>query len=194
MLRQSSADRNTPTKGASEMSIDQMIPELAREDIVEQLLIEYKATPHPELMLYFYEVTPTYWQCACGQQHAHEHVFCGNCGVARKWLRDHTSTSYLASKIMERKGKDSVRWLSRNTERVPVISDEFLRLHAVRVDAPEEVALTRLAGYEGNRLGKLLQYMGRYGTWRRRSLLAAVCLLMAIVLAWILTRVPALVN
>lgn len=110
-------------------------PEFSTQDQVAQLYIEYSAAPHPEMMEYFYEELPDYWQCACGSQNNYRQNFCGRCGVSHEWLALHCSNIYLAARIIKRRGEGFVKWFDNDDTRVaspwpqgPPVELEPLRL------------------------------------------------------------------
>ncbi len=166
-----------------------LVPEISREDLVEQLLLEYQSAPNPGMMQYAYEVTRTDWQCPCGSRNLLARPFCGRCGVSRAWLQEHTSKTYLAERIAERKGQASVRWHTGETGRVPVISEDLLSVLKEDREEPEKLRIpTRLAGYEGNFLTKKLKYMSQFGTPARQLILGLVGLSVLILLAILVSK------
>ena len=136
-----------------------MIPLLSAEERAEQLLKEYQKAPNPDLMLYMYESGPASWFCACGRENRNDEAFCGNCGVSRKWLEEHSSDTYLAKQIIAEKGEDAVR---TQAFEVPVREPESEEENAQRPEEaeqaarPEARAKTRLDGYGGS--GPLLSF------------------------------------
>lgn len=119
MLRRSEIGQTHEDRDSSGKKPVPLVPEITREDLVEQLLIEYKQAPNPEMMQYSFEITQTYWQCPCGSRNRLDRPYCGRCGVAKEWLQEHTDETYLAQQIVERKGKTAVRWLPDDSARVP---------------------------------------------------------------------------
>lgn len=180
--------------------LHESIPRMSLEDKVEQLLIEYKETPNPERMLYFYEEMENSWICPCGKESAKEERFCGQCGVSREWLIRHTNEEYLASKIIRRKGKEAVLWQklpadepqtiarsTRSAERIQRLKERLgarttnrqiseNRPSINRVDK-EEWVRTRLHNYSDHKILRFLQYMVIFGTSIRRFIVFVLLLL-----------------
>ncbi len=149
------------------------VPKINPEDRVEQLLIEYRDTPNPSMMMYFYEELEKTWLCPCARENSNAVNFCGNCGVSRQWLIKHTSDHYLARQIVERKGEDVLDWQKlskqeslRENEKMHSKRNEEKNKsskHTVRV-------ATRLADYKSRGIRHFIQYMLLYATPRRRFL------------------------
>lgn len=165
-----------------------LLPIISPEDRAEQLLIEYQACPNPNMMLYFYEESPQAWLCPCGRRNKSDEAFCGHCGVARTWLIEHTSDTYLAERIAERKGAEAVSWrplpgAGTADEHSAENENEGRPEAGVRKAV---LADTRLAGYEGSVLRRFWLYMLRYGSPKRRLILLPIGLILLLAAAALL--------
>lgn len=166
-----------------------LVPDIAREDLVEQLLLEYRDAPNPDKMQYIFESGPESWRCACGSRNADDENFCGYCGVSRIWLEEHTSANYLAAAIRARKGAAAVNWRTAQQEPVEVQTALHDPAPSGAAKAESSKAATHLAGYADSRLMKLLHYTGTYGTWKRRLiavfLVVLILALLAVLFVWL---------